>query len=61
MTLQQLRYFLAACRHGSFSAAADSLYVAQPSLADQVRRLEAELGVGLFIRSGRRLILTDAR
>src|SRR3954454_18530977 len=60
MTLQQLRYFLAACQHGSFAAAADSLYIAQPSLADQVRRLEGELGVRLFVRSGRRLTLTEA-
>jgi DNA-binding transcriptional LysR family regulator len=60
MTLQQLRYFLAACQHGSFAAAADSLYIAQPSLADQVRRLEGELGVRLFVRSGRRLTLTHA-
>ncbi len=60
MTLQQLRYFLAACDHGSFAAAADALYIAQPSLADQVRRLEGELGVQLFVRSGRRLQLTEA-
>jgi LysR family transcriptional regulator, cyn operon transcriptional activator len=60
MTLQQLRYFVAACQHGSFSAAADALFIAQPSLADQVRRLEGELGVKLFVRSGRRLTLTEA-
>lgn len=60
MTLQQLRYFLSACQQGSFAAAADSLYIAQPSLADQVRRLEGELGVKLFVRSGRRLTLTEA-
>lgn len=60
MTLQQLRYFLAACQHGSFAAAADALYLAQPSLADQVRRLERELRVALFARSGRRLTLTEA-
>jgi DNA-binding transcriptional LysR family regulator len=60
MTLQQLRYFLAAARHGSFSAAADALLMAQPSLSDQIRRLEAELGVPLFARAGRRLQLTEA-
>ena len=60
MNLQQLRYFLEACRHGSFAAAADALYLAQPSVADQVRRLEGELGVNLFVRSGRRLKLTEA-
>jgi DNA-binding transcriptional LysR family regulator len=60
LTLQQLTYFLAAARRGSFSAAAQSLLMAQPSLSDQVRRLEAELGVPLFVRAGRGLELTDA-
>src|SRR3954451_20647178 len=60
MTLQQLRYVLAAARHGSFSAAAESLYLAQPSLSEQVRRLEEELGVPLFVRVGRGLELTEA-
>jgi DNA-binding transcriptional LysR family regulator len=60
MTLQQLSYFLAAVEHGSFSAAATSLHMAQPSLSEQIRRLEAELGVALFARAGRRLELTEA-
>ncbi len=60
MTLQQLTYFLAAAEHGSFSAAADALSMAQPSLSEQVRRLEGELGVQLFARAGRRLELTEA-
>src|SRR5918912_957434 len=60
MTLQQLRYFLSAAEHGSFSAAAEALHMAQPSLSDQIRRLEAELGVPLFARTGRRLELTEA-
>src|SRR5918994_2814206 len=60
MTLPQLRYFLAAAEHRSFSAAADELHMAQPSLSDQIRKLEAELGVALFARAGRRLALTEA-
>src|SRR5919112_2503521 len=60
MTLQQLRYSLTAADKGSFSAAAESLLMAQPSLSDQIRRLEAELGVALFTRAGRRLVLTEA-
>jgi DNA-binding transcriptional LysR family regulator len=60
VTLQQLRYFLAAARYGTFSSAAEALYMAQPSLAEQIRRLEAELGVALFTRTGRRLVLTEA-
>src|SRR6516164_1601985 len=51
VTLQQLRYFLATCRHGSFTAAADTLFIAQPSVAEQIRRLEHEVGVRLFVRT----------
>lgn len=60
MNLQQLRYFLAAVDHGSFSAAADALRLAPPSVAEPVRRLEGELGLVLFVRDPRRLRLTDA-
>jgi DNA-binding transcriptional LysR family regulator len=60
MTLQQLTYFLTSAEHGSFSAAAEALHMAQPSLSEQIRRLEAELGVALFARAGRRLELTEA-
>jgi DNA-binding transcriptional LysR family regulator len=60
LTLQQLTYFLAAADHGSFSAAAETLLMAQPSLSEQIRRLEAELGVPLFMRVGRGLELTEA-
>jgi DNA-binding transcriptional LysR family regulator len=60
VTLQQLRYFLATARHGSFAGAADELLLKQPSIAEQVRRLEAELGVPLFARTRRRLTLTAA-
>ena len=60
MTLQQLTYFLAAAEHGSFTAAADVLRLARPSVSEQIAHLEAELGVALFVRAGRRLQLTDA-
>jgi DNA-binding transcriptional LysR family regulator len=60
LTLQQLRYFLATAQHGSFAGAADELLLKQPSVAEQVRRLEAELGVPLFASKRRRLILTAA-
>ncbi len=60
MTLQQLTYFLAAAEHGSFTAAADALRLARPSVSEQIAHLEAELGVALFVRAGRRLQLTDA-
>jgi DNA-binding transcriptional LysR family regulator len=60
LTLQQLEYFLAAFRFGSFSAAAEELHMAQPSLSEQVRKLESELGVRLFHRVGRGLTPTEA-
>lgn len=60
MTLQQLQYFLTAAKAGSFSAAAVELHLAQPSLSEQIRRLEAELGAPLFARGGRGLELTEA-
>src|SRR3954447_974502 len=60
MTLQQLAYFVAAAEHGSFSAAANALLMSQPSMSEQIRRLEAELGVPLFVRAGRGIELTEA-
>lgn len=60
MTLQQLEYFLAAFERGSFSAAAEHLHLAQPSVSEQIRRLEGELGVRLFERVGRGLVPTEA-
>lgn len=60
VTLQQLEYFVAAVDHRSFSAAAQALHVAQPSLSEQIRRLERRLGVVLFIRTNRQLALTEA-
>ena len=60
MDVRQLRYFLAVVDHGSANKAAAVLHVAQPSLSQAVRALERDLGVGLFRRVGRRLVLTDA-
>lgn len=60
MNLQQLEYFLASFDRGSFSAAAQALQLAQPSVSEQVRSLESELGVQLFTRVGRGLLPTEA-
>jgi DNA-binding transcriptional LysR family regulator len=60
MELRQLRYFTEVARVGSFLGAAEQLDVAQPSLWRQVKALEAELGVALFERSGRRVRITSA-
>ena len=58
--LHQLRYFVAAVRLGTMSAAARELYVSQPSISQQIRALERELGASLLLRRGRRLALTEA-
>jgi DNA-binding transcriptional LysR family regulator len=60
LNLQQLEYFLSSFDRGSFSAAAEALHLAQPSVSEQVRALEAELGVQLFTRLGRGLVPTEA-
>ena len=60
MELQQLRYALAVVEHGTFTAAAEACFVAQPSLSHAIRTLERDLGVELFHRIGRRAQLTSA-
>lgn len=56
MNLQQLRYAAEVARRGlNVSAAAAALHTSQPGVSRQVRELEAELGVDLFVRQGRRL------
>jgi DNA-binding transcriptional LysR family regulator len=56
--LRLIEYFVAVADHGTVTRAAQSLYVAQPSLSQAIRTLERKLGVTLFERSGRGLTLT---
>ena len=60
MDLRRLRYFAITAAEGSFHAAAGKLNIAQPALSRQVRELEQELGVQLFVRSVRGVALTPA-
>lgn len=60
MNLRQLRYVVATADHGTMTSAAQALYVAQPALSRAVRELERELGVELFARFGRGVVLTPA-
>lgn len=59
MELLQLRYFAEVARLGSYTRAAESLHVSQPSLSQAVHRLEKEIGAPLFRKDGRRIQLTE--
>jgi len=59
-TLRQLEYAVALADEGSFHRAAERCAVTQPALSTQIRQLEEALGVGLFERSRRRVLLTAA-
>ena len=60
MEFHQLRYFVAVADEGNFSRAAAKVRVAQPSLSQQIRKLEAEVGQPLFDRLPRSVVLTEA-
>ena len=59
MELHQLRYFCAVAETGSFSRAAEQSHVSQPSLSQQILKLEGELGARLFDRLGRSVRITE--
>lgn len=60
MQMQQLRYFLEIAKEKNISAAAKNLYLSQPSLSQQMIKLEQELDVPLLIRHSKSVSLTDA-
>ena len=60
ISTRQLRYFVAIVESGSFSAAAERLFVAQSALSRQIKELETQMGTALFVRTARQPLLSDA-
>lgn len=60
MDARQLGYFLAVVDHGGFGRAAEQIHLSQPSLSQAIANLERELGVPLFHRVGRGVVLSEA-
>ena len=59
MELLQLQYFQAVARTGNITQAAKELYISQPCLSRSISRLEQSLGVALFDRKGRNIVLNQ--
>jgi DNA-binding transcriptional LysR family regulator len=60
MELRALRYFVEVVRQQSFTLAAETLFVTQPTISKMVKALEEEIGTPLLLREGRQFVLTDA-
>jgi len=60
MNEEQINTFLAILQRGSFSGAAQELYMSQPAITHRIKTLESELGVALFVRDNQRAVLTPA-
>ena len=59
MTLQQLKYAVTAAEKGTMSEAANSLFIAQPSLTNSIKELENELGITIFHRTNKGIIISN--
>lgn len=59
-TLHQLKVFEATARHGSFTRAAEELFITQPTVSSQIKQLTKAIGLPLFEQIGKRLYLTEA-
>ncbi|MEI3606330.1 LysR family transcriptional regulator [Pseudogracilibacillus sp. SE30717A] len=60
MNIKQLKYFYEIAKEGQITRAAKKLHIAQPPLSQSLKALETRLGVILFERNGREMVLTDA-
>ena len=61
MTLNQILYFRKVARLENYHQAAEELYISQPSLSRSMAALESELGITLFEKKGRGVVLTQCR
>ena len=59
MNLNQVQVFCTVAKHLSFSMAAEELFITQPAVSQQVKALEATLGIKLFSRERQRLVMTS--
>ena len=60
MNTKQFQYVLTLAREGSFSKAADTLNITQPSLSQYIKKIEREVGITLFDRTNGDVRITDA-
>jgi len=60
LTLRQIRIFLSATKHMSFSRAAEELHITAPAVSLQIKEMEEDIGVSLFIRENKKIGLTTA-
>ena len=61
MTLQQLKYALTIADCGSMNEAAKQLFISQPSLSETMKELETEIGLDIFLRSNRGIVIAGGR
>ena len=59
MNLQQMKYVLSIATHGTFSKAAQELYLTQPTLSNEIKKLEKEIGINIFQRGKTGAVLTE--
>ena len=59
MTLQQLKYVIEVSRSRSISKAAQNLFISQPSLSNSIRELEKEIGIAIFSRTNKGILITQ--
>ena len=60
LTLRQIRIFLSAAKHLSFTRAAEELHISAPAISIQIKEMEDDIGVSLFTRENRKVALTSA-